>query len=214
MPLVTWWAVLSSGCAPVVLIGGWALAETVQPAGYDPMVDSISSLAAYGASDRWMMTGALFLLGLCHAVTALGLRAAALPGRIALGCGAGATAMVAFSPEPWGGTTLRHLVATGIGFTALALWPVLAATGPDHAMVWVLRPWVGYATMLLMAAGAAWFLVDLHGHGAAGLVERILTGYQSLWPLIAVAACVASRLNAETASVPVDAVASRSESYR
>jgi hypothetical protein len=198
----------------MVLIGGWALAETVQPADYDPMVQSISALAAYGASDRWMMTAALFLVGLCHGVTALGLRAAALPGRIALGCGGAAAVIVAFSPEPGGGTTLRHLVATGIGFTALALWPVLAATGPDHAMVWVLRPWVGYATILLMAAGAAWFLVDLHGHGAAGLVERILTGYQSLWPLIAVAACVGAQLRGGRKSVPAAAVTSRSESYR
>lgn len=214
MPLVPWWALLSSGCAPVVLIGGWALAEAVQPVGYDPMVQSISSLAAYGASDRWMMTASLFLLGLCHAVTALGLRAAALPGRIALGFGGGASVLVALSPEPWGGTTLRHLVATGMGFTALALWPVLAATGPGRAMVWALRPWIGYATMLLMTAGAAWFLVDLHGHGAAGLVERILTGYQSLWPLVAVAACAVGRLRVGAASVPAATLTSRSESYR
>jgi hypothetical protein len=212
MPLVPWWVLLSSGCAPVVLIGGWALAETVQPAGYDPMVQSISSLAAYGASDRWMMTASLFLVGVCHAVTALGLRAAALPGRIALGCGGGAAVMVALSPEPGGGTTLRHLVSTGVGFTALALWPVLAATRPGRAMVWALRPWAGYATMVLMTAGAAWFLVELHGHGAAGLVERILTGYQSIWPLIAVAACVAGRLRLGTAAVPSAALTSRSES--
>jgi hypothetical protein len=41
-----------------------------------------------------------------------------------------------------------------------------------------------------MAAGAAWFLIELHGHGAAGLAERILTGAQASWPLIVVVACL------------------------
>jgi hypothetical membrane protein len=209
MPLVPWWALLSSGCAPVVLIIGWALAASWQPAGYDPMVQSISALAAQGAVDPWLMTGALYLLGVCHLATALGLRTAAPAGRLALACGGVASLLVALCPEPGdGGTSLRHLTSTGVGFTVLALWPVLGAVR-RRAVTWALRPATGYTVTALMAAGAAWFLLDLHGHGDAGFVERVLTGAQSIWPLIVVTACLADRLRAPAPPLPADAASRR-----
>jgi hypothetical membrane protein len=190
MPFVPWWALLSSTGALLSLIAGWALGAALQPPGYNPMVESISALAADGASYRWVMTGALFVLGVCHAFTALGLRAAALPGRVTLACGALASFAVALSPEPCcGATSLRHIVSTSIGFTALAVWPVLAAV-PGRAPVWALRRKVGYGVTAALAIGAAWFLLLLHGHGAAGMAERVLTGAQSLWPLVVVTACM------------------------
>lgn len=189
MTLVPRWAVLSSGCAPAVLIAGWALGATLQPAGYNPMDASISALAADGATDPWLMTGALFVLGASYLATAFGLRAAAAPGRVVLACAGVASVLVALSPEPIGGTSLRHLVTTGIGFTLLALFPVLAAQG-ENSPVWALRPSTGYAVTALMAAGAAWFLLALHGHGVAGLAERILTTAQASWPLIVIVACL------------------------
>jgi len=191
MPFVPWWALLSSTCALFALIGGWALGASLQPPGYNPMVESISALAADGATDRWVMTGALFVLGVCHAFTALGLRAAALPGRVTLACGALASFAVALSPEPCcGGTSVRHMVSTGIGFTALALWPVLAAMPGRAAPVWALRRIIGYGVTLLLVIGAGWFLLLLHAHGAAGFAERVLTGAQSLWPMVVVVACM------------------------
>jgi hypothetical membrane protein len=191
MTLVPWWVLVSAGCAPVALICGWALAATLQPAGYDAMVDSISALAAQGAADQWLMTAALYVLGVCHLATAIGLRAAAFSGRVVLACGGVASVVVALSPEPTGGTSLRHLVSTGIGFTLLALFPVLAAERETSA-VWALRPTTGTAVTAAMAAGAAWFLIELHGHSIAGLAERILTAVQAVWPLVVVVTCVAA----------------------
>jgi hypothetical membrane protein len=191
MTLVPRWALISSGCAPVVLICGWALAAALQPAGYDAMVDSISALASQGASDPWLMTGALYFLGICHFATAIALRAASFSGRVVLACGGVASVVVALSPEPPGGTSLRHLVSTAIGFTLLALFPVLAVER-DTSAVWALRPATGTAVTAVMAACAAWFLFELHGHGVAGLAERILTAVQAAWPLVVVVACVAS----------------------
>lgn len=191
MTLVPWWVLLSSGCAPLVLVGAWALSEALQPSGYNAMVDSISALAAHGAAYPWLMTGALYVLGICYIITALGLRVAAMPGRIVLACGGAASVMVALSPEPIGGTSIRHLVSTGFGFTLLALFPTLAAER-SVSPVWALRRETGYVVTALMAAGAAWFLIELHGHGAAGLAERILTAAQSLWPLTVVVACLAA----------------------
>jgi hypothetical membrane protein len=200
MTFVPWWALASSGCAPLVLIFGWAYSASLQPATYNPMVDSISALAAHGAADPWLMTGALYLLGVCHFTTAVGLRAAALPGRVVLACGGAASIAVALSPEPIGGTSLRHMVTAGIGFTLLAVFPLLA-THRGSRLNWALRPATGMSVTVLMTVGAAWFLVELHGHGVAGLAERILTAVQSFWPLVIVVACVVTRF--ETVPTPV-----------
>jgi hypothetical membrane protein len=191
MTVIPWWALLSSGGAPLVLVSGWALGQALQPTGYDAMVDSISALAGQGAAYSWLMTGALYLLGVCYLATAVGLRAAAMPGRVVLAFGGVASVLVALSPEPNGGTSMRHLVSTGIGFTLLALFPVLAAER-GSPRIWPLKPATGYAVTALMAVGAAWFLVELHSHSIAGLAERILTTCQSLWPLVIVVAYLTS----------------------
>lgn len=206
MPLVPWWTLISSALAPVVLICGWVFAAPLQPVGYDPMVQSISALAAQGAADPWLMTFALFAAGVCHMVTGVGLRSAARAGRIALFCGGLAAILVALSPEPSdGGISLRHVTSTAIGFTALALFPILAAVR-GYVSAWTLRPTTGYAVTALMGAFAVWFLLELHGHGYAGFVERLLTSVQSFWPLIVVVACLGSRkLQAPAHRVPVTA---------
>lgn len=203
MPLIPWWTLLSSLCAPAVLICGWVFAAPLQPPGYNPMVQSISALAARGATDPWLMTGALFAAGVCHMVTGFGLRAAAVAGRIALICGGLAAIMVALSPEPAdGGVSVRHVVATAIGFTALALFPVLAAVR-GYLRNWTLRPATGYAVTALMTGCAAWFLLALHAHGDSGFVERLLTSMQSFWPLIVVVACLGTRLRAPAGQLSV-----------
>ena len=192
MRLVPRWALLSSGCAPVVLIGGWLIAARLEGPAYDPVTQTISVLAAYGAAGFWVMTTALAALGLCHLVTALGLRAAALPGRVALGAGGVAAFVVAALPPPSSGGSLRHGAVAGVGFALLAMWPVLAAdrrgAGP-----WGLRLVPSLVATLLMLVSAVWFLFEMHIDGAAGVAERLVTSIQSLWPFVVVASCLRYR---------------------
>lgn len=189
MRLVPWWALLSSGCAPVLLVGGWTIAALLQGPGYDPATQTISVLAADGASGQWLMTGMLIALGFCHLITSYGLRTAALAGRVALACGGVSAIALSLSPPPSSGGSLRHGSVVAIGFALLAVWPVLAA---DHSRAgpWALRPAPSLAASALMAVGAAWFLVELQSHGAAGVAERILTFAQSLWPFVVVTSCL------------------------
>jgi hypothetical membrane protein len=112
------WAVLSSAAAPVVLVGGWLVAAMLQPPGYDPSSQTISTLAAHGSADSWLMTAAIFATGLCHTVTALGLRIVALSGRVALACGGVASVLVAWFPEPDSGPSMRHTAVTSVGVAA------------------------------------------------------------------------------------------------
>lgn len=183
------WALFSSGCAPVLLAAGWATAQYLEGPAYDPINQTISVLAAYGAAGFWVMTGALLALGACHLLTAWGLRPAALAGRVALAAGGVAALVVAFLPVPSSGGSLRHGSVAAIGFALLAVWPVLAADR-DGSAPWGLRPLPSLAATALMGLGAVWFLIEINRHGPAGVAERFVTCVQSAWPFVVVASCL------------------------
>ncbi|GGT07166.1 membrane protein [Streptomyces kurssanovii] len=183
------WALISSGCAPLVLVGGWTVAALLQGPDYDPATQTISVLAAYGAEGFWAMTGALLALGICHVFTAWGLRPAALAGRVALGGGGLAAFAVVLIPAPSSGGSLRHGSVAAVGFALLAVWPVLAADR-GGAVPWGLRPLPSLVVTVLMGVGAVWFLIEIQRHGVAGVAERLVTCVQSLWPFVVVASCL------------------------
>jgi len=179
-----WWAVLSASAAPVLLIGGWTVAAALQPAGFNSVRDTISALAAYGATDRWVMTSALAGLGVCHAVTALGLRPAALPGRLMLAVGGMANVAVAAFPQPDDGSSVAHFWAATVGFVALALWPALALQRNDPVPFGLSLPAALAAAGVLLVL-TCWFASELYGGGdRVGLSERAAAGAQALWPLV------------------------------
>jgi hypothetical membrane protein len=192
------WALLSSAAAPVALIGGWTLAAQRQPDGYDSTVATISSLAASGAADRWVMTAALLAVGVCHAVTALGLSRAAPAGRVALGLGGVATMLVAALPLPAVGAAPAHAAAAGVAFVALAVWPALAWRRRGGGPV-ALRPVVSLAAALVLLGLVGWFAASLGTGGRVGLAERVAAGAQACWPLIA---ALSSRLHGRRAAIP------------
>ncbi|MFF9909291.1 DUF998 domain-containing protein [Streptomyces sp. NPDC013457] len=186
------WALVSSGCAPVLLVGGWMLAAHLEGPAYDPVTQTISVLGAYGAKGFWVMTGALLALGVCHLVTAWGLRPAALAGRVALAAGGVAAFVVTMLPAPSSGGSLEHGSVAVVGFVLLAVWPVLAAVRTPAAP-WGLRLAPSIAATVLMCVGAAWYLIETERQGAPGLAERLVTCMQSMWPFVVVASCVAFR---------------------
>jgi hypothetical membrane protein len=183
------WVLLSSGCAPVLLVAGWVIAASLEGPAYDPVTQTISVLAAYGAAGSWVMTTALLALGACHLLTAWGLRPAATAGRVALAGGGAAALVVALLPAPSSGGSLRHGSVAAVGFALLALWPLLAADG-GRAAPWALRPAVSAVVTASMVVGAVWFLVEMHRQGAAGVAERVVTVLQSLWPFVVVTSCL------------------------
>jgi hypothetical membrane protein len=167
---------------------GWAVAASLQERAYDPGVQTISVLAAPGGSGSWVMTVAFVALGVCHLLTALGLRPAALAGRVALAAGGVSALAVALFPAPSSGGSLTHGSVAVVGFVVLAAWPVLAARRGD-AVPWALRAAPSLGATAVMALGAAWFLAELHLHGAPGAAERAVTTIQSVWPFAVVLSC-------------------------
>lgn len=167
----------------MLLGGGLALAQARQPPRYDPIRDTISALAAHGATDRWVMTAALAGLGVCHVVTAWGLPPARPTGRVVLAGGGVATVSVAVFAQPAHGNSVAHTVAATLAFAALATWP-LFATRPDPVAPLLDRPASVGASAVLVALVVA-FAAELHG-GHRGLAERAAAGAQALWPLAVV----------------------------
>jgi hypothetical membrane protein len=169
-----WWVPLSAMVAPVALVGGWTLAAARQPDSFDPVTDTISALAAADAEDPWIMTLGLALVGGAHLATAVGLDEARMPGRVVLGAGGVATALVAVFAQPSG----AHLPAAAVSFAALAIWPAVSGL-PDRA------------TGILAAGGllglVGWLVVELGDGRLLGLSERVAAAAQALWPLVVVA---------------------------
>jgi hypothetical membrane protein len=187
---VPWWGLASSAAAPVLLVGGWTLAAGLQPDSFDAVSGTISSLAAQGAADRWVMTLALAGTGACHVVTGLALRPAASPGRLILMAGGAAVVLVAAFPETaGGGGSLAHAFWSTVAFVALAVWP-LAASRRDPVESAGLRPDVCVVAAGVLFGLLVWFYTELIGAGGQlGLAERVLAGAEAGWPLMVVLAC-------------------------
>lgn len=177
------WTVITALLPPLLIVGGSAIAATLQPLPFNQVHYSISQLAAHGATDRWIMN--LFILGasLCTVLSAVGLRTVRMAGRLTLAVsGLAAIGVVAF-PDQWIGghpapvdATDHHTVSAWVVFLAAALWPTLAAnhTGP-------LRLRWGLGLSAIQLAPAGWKITQDVNHGDyLGLSERVLLGLEGL----------------------------------
>lgn len=186
---VPWWGVASSAAAPVLMVAGWTIAARLQGS-YDPVADTVSALAAPGATDRWVMTLTFVVVGACYFVTGLALRSARMPGRLVLMAAAVAGVLVAANPEyPGTRFPIPHMICGAAGCIATVAWPAWAwRRGPSTP--WGLRPVVSAGAVGVLLILAAWFAVELvTGGGQAGLAERVFGVAQALWPLAVVVSC-------------------------
>ncbi|WP_406043713.1 DUF998 domain-containing protein [Micromonospora sp. NBC_00898] len=195
MRAVPTWAVVAAGAAPVLLVSGWTIAGARQPAGYDPVRDTISELAGQDATDPWIMVGCLALLGCCYLATAAVLHAAGLPSRFLLAVGGVATvALIAF-PRPKVGGSLGHGIVATVAVLALALWPAGSALrlprGPDSGHPtrpeppWAFRRPVALGVTALLLGLFGWCAFEVTGGSRTGLAERVTAAAVALWPLLA-----------------------------
>ena len=60
------WAVISAGLAPILLTAAYLMAGILQPSSYSPVRTTISAMAGQAGTDRWVMTGGIFLTGGCY----------------------------------------------------------------------------------------------------------------------------------------------------
>jgi hypothetical protein len=184
---VPWWTVVSAGLSPVLATAGWLIADAVQPASYSPIRKTVSVTAGHAGTDRWIMTGALFLLGGCQLVTAAGLVGIGVPARILLAVAGLSSIGIAASPEPARGSTPQHLAWTSLGAVALAVWPAFVARrAPPRPLILS-----SYGRAVVTAAFIAllgWLVIETQGGSDLGLAERLFLSIETCWPFIVAAA--------------------------
>jgi hypothetical membrane protein len=177
------WATIAAGLAPILLTGTYLIAGILQPASYSPLRMTISAMAGQGATDRWVMTGGIFLVSGCYLLTAAGMTGVRAPARAMLAVAALAGVGIAVSPEPASGPTPRHLAWTVLGAVTIALWPAFTARR-DAPRPLILSGYASAAVTVVFVALMGWLLAETRDGSVLGLAERLTTSIQTCWPFI------------------------------
>ena len=182
-------AIVSAYLAPVLFIGGIAVAGLTSPR-YDPVRQTISELAAGDASTRVFATVLFVLTGLCHLVTVTFARGIGIAGRIAFLIGALASLGVAAFPLPSvAGRSATHNTFAIAGFILLAAWPILGMRLRGD-FPWLVRPLGSIFGTVILTGLCLLFLTFwlTHSSPQIGLLERIAADAESVWPAVVVTA--------------------------
>lgn len=149
-----------------------------------PVAQGLCGLAGHSGTDRWVMIAALLVVGGCQITTGAGLTAVRMPARILLILTGLSTLGIAATPEPATGPTSRHLAFAVTCVVTTAVWPVLVARRAP-AQSWILGVY-GCATVTVIFAGlSCWLLLAARGGGGdLGMVERLTSAVQGLFPLV------------------------------
>ncbi|HEY7176288.1 MAG TPA: DUF998 domain-containing protein [Micromonosporaceae bacterium] len=179
---VALWAIICSTAAPILFVTAWLIAGLLQPPSYSPMRNTISGLSGQAASDRWIVTAALAIVGGSYVITAAGLHGVRLAARIDLLIAGGAGIGVAACPQPADGTTTVHLVFATIGAAAIAIWPALTARGRNCESAVIALP-IALTVTAVFVAMLGWLFIEARTGGAwLGMVERLDASLQICWP--------------------------------
>jgi hypothetical membrane protein len=177
------WTVLSASLSPVLATVGWLIADAVQPASYSPIRETVSVLAGHAGTDRWIMTGALLLVGGCQLATAAGLAGVRLPARILLAVAGLSSIGIAMFPEPAQGSTPPHLAWTALGAAVIAVWPAFVARGaPPQPLILTSYGRAVVTAVLIVLLG--WLVIETQGGSDLGLAERMFLTTGTCWPFI------------------------------
>jgi hypothetical protein len=147
------------------------------------MRETISAMAGQAGTDRWIMTGGIFLVAGGYLVTAAGLTGARASARALLVVAGVAGIGIAASPDPARGATPRHLAWTVLGAITTAVWPAFAArrTSPRPLIL------TGCSSAAVTAAFVAllgWLFIETRDGSVLGLAERLTSSIQTCWPFI------------------------------
>jgi hypothetical protein len=177
------WAVVCAGLSPALLTVAWLTADAFQPASYSPIRQTISALAGQRGTDRWIMTGALFLVGGFYFLTAAGLTGVGLRARILLVIAGTCSIGIAASPVSAQGATAQHLAWTALGAVTIAVWPAVASWRAPRRPVLVSARSSAIVTMLFVAL-LSWTFLETRVGADLGLAERLTCSIQTSWPFV------------------------------
>lgn len=166
---------------PIQSVLGWLIAGSLW-AGYDPVKQTISDLAANESPVKWVMSSFFVFGGILTLVAAIYSRTLAMPGRIALFVSAICTFGLTIFPTPLIGYSLMHRIFAISSFVLSAGWPILAMRFRKDAP-WIIKPVPSIVGTALQTALALWFLSTWTDPNATdvGVWERVVAVSQSLY---------------------------------
>jgi Protein of unknown function (DUF998) len=194
LPRVAAWAVLAAASMPIVLTIGWLVADALQPPAYSPMRQTVSVLSGYAGTDRWIVTAALYAVGLGYLITAAGMRDVAGATRTGLVIAACTAFGVATFPVPAHGTSRMHAACTAIGAVAIAVWPAVAAR--QESVRTAVGARLTAAAIIVSGALFLWTALETRHGALLGLAERVSSALQVSWPFVVAAMLRRARLRA------------------
>lgn len=176
------WVLACTALLPILLTAGWLIADARQPGNYSPVRQTVSVLSGHAGTDRWIVTSALYLIGLGYFLTAYGLTAVGTAARVGLVLAGVAAFGVASLPQPAQGSSTAHVVCTGIGAVTIAIWPVLVARRDSPALGAVGLRTSAVASVVSVVL-FCWTAIEIRGT-ALGLAERVSSSMQVAWPFV------------------------------
>jgi hypothetical protein len=182
-PAVHQSAIISAGLVPILLTGAYLIAGIFQPASYSPVRKTISVMAGQAGTDRWIMTGGIFLVGGCYLVTAAGLTGVRAAARALLIVAGLAGIGIAASPVPASGATPRHLAWTVLGAVTTAVWPAFVARRASPRPL-ILSVYGSATVTAVFVALLGWLFIETRDGSVLGLAERLTSSIQTSWPFI------------------------------
>ncbi len=181
--LVPGWTVVSAGLSPIVVTAGWLVADAVQPTAYSPIRKTVSVMSGHAGTDRWIMTGALFLAGGCQLLTAAGLAGAGVRARIVLAIAGLSSIGIAASPEPVRGSTPQHVAWTALGAVAIAVWPAFVARRAPRRPL-ILGSYGRAVVTAVFMVLLGWLVIETQGGSDLGLAERLTVSIETCFPFV------------------------------
>ena len=171
---------------PIQSVLGWTIAGSMW-AGYDPVKQTISDLAANESPVKWVMSSFFVLGGVLTLIASIYARTFSMPGRVALFISAVCTFGLTIFPTPLVGYSLMHRIFAISSFVLSAGWPILAMRFRKDAP-WIIRPVSSVLGTALQTALALWFLSTWTDPNATdvGVWERVVAVSQSLYISVAV----------------------------
>ena len=125
--------------------------------------------------------GALFLVGACQLVTAVGLAGVRVPARILLAVAGLSSIGIAASPEPARGSTPQHVAWAALGAVAIAVWPAFVARRAPPLILSSYGCAVMTAVFMVLLG---WLVIETQGGRDLGLAERLFLSIETCWPFI------------------------------
>lgn len=179
---VPWWAVVAPLINIVVLVGTATGARALRGPGYDPVNQTLSSLAEtprYG----WVMTAGFVAAALCYILTGVGLRALAGPARLTIVVAGLAGLVVAATREDPNAALSVHQAAVAVGGAALVVWPLLTVSRAPGTPLPRRVP-VAMTVSAVLGGLGLWLLYAANTGGPVGLAERVAIVAQMVWPAV------------------------------